>query len=103
MQKHVNQQCMPRLLERIRRVVNSSRVISGVHTASASASAYSNCSNGFSSLPVTNSYNEYLGIKGTALAGEEEGWPEFPTLVAGGEVNMLGCWEFSPWGPNMYA
>nr|AXY87659.1 transcription factor MYB78-like protein [Cymbidium sinense] len=97
MQKHANQQCMPPLLERIRTVVDSSRAVMGVHTASASSSGR----NGFSSSSATSNYGDHLDLKDMASTLEEEGWPEFP--AHGCEGSMLGFWEFSAVGPNMYA
>lgn len=88
-QKHVNQQWMPRLLQRMRTVVDSSHAISAVHTNLAS----SNGGSGFSSPPAASCCNDYLDERGGAWPMEGEGWPEFPTT--GGEGNMLGFWELN--------
>ncbi|KAH0464777.1 hypothetical protein IEQ34_004880 [Dendrobium chrysotoxum] len=96
-QKHANQQWMPRLLERMRTAVDSSRAISNAHTTLTS----SNDNSKFSSPPVASCCNDYSDERDGAWVVEEEGWPEFPT--PSGEGSMLaGLWELSAMGSNMY-
>ncbi|XP_028555220.1 transcription factor MYB78-like isoform X1 [Dendrobium catenatum] len=87
-QKHANQQWMPRLLERIRTAVDSSRAISNAHTTLTS----SNDNSKFSLPPVPGCCNDVV---------EEEGWPEFPTPSDEGSM-LAGLWELSAMGSNMY-
>ncbi|KAI0518598.1 hypothetical protein KFK09_006034 [Dendrobium nobile] len=96
-QKHANQQWMPRLLERIRTAVDSSRAISNAHTTLTS----SNDNSKFSLPHVPGCCNDYSDERDRAWVVEEEGWPEFPTPSDEGSM-LAGLWELSAMGSNMY-
>ncbi|KAL0921909.1 hypothetical protein M5K25_005855 [Dendrobium thyrsiflorum] len=97
-QKHANQQWMPRLLERIRTVVDSSNTISNALNTTL---ATWNDNSKFSSPPVTSCCNGYSDERDGAWVLEEEVWPEFPTPSS--EAGLLaGLWELSTMGSNMY-